>query len=237
MARLSFDIAENLAQKFRSENGIGETEMIDTISILRKLNIFSLFRPLSEKFSGMSLLSPSGLKFILINSEKPIGRQHFSTAHEIYHLLYDDDPMPHICTKEDDKKNISEVNANIFAAALLMPYKGLIQYLSKEELKERKLLIPSMLKLEQYYRVSRSALLVRLKTCKLISEQQYQYLCKLPISELAREYGQNTALYNKGNKNLVVGDLGEKARILYEKETISESHYRMLLNLIAYDQD
>ncbi|MGL4493774.1 MAG: ImmA/IrrE family metallo-endopeptidase, partial [Tannerellaceae bacterium] len=42
-----------------------------------------------------------------------------------------------------------------------------------------------------------------------------------------------TALYLSGNEGLVIGDFGEKARELYEKEVISEGHYRELLNLIS----
>lgn len=237
MKRLTPNIAESLAKKFRIDNSISLTEAINLKSLLRKLNILTLFRPLSDNFYGMSLLSSSGLKFILINSNNPKGRQHFSIAHELYHLYFDEDPCPHICQQNKSEKDIQEKNADLFAAALLMPEEGLREFVSTEEIKENQLRLSTIIRLEQYFSVSRSALLYRLQNCKIITTKEFSYLQKIPAIESAKQYGHDTSLYLPGNERLVIGDFGEKARLLYEQEVISEGHYQELLNLISYDKN
>lgn len=233
MKRITPSIADSLAKKFRVENGISQTEAINLKSLLRKLNIMSLFRPLSDQFYGMSLLSPAGMKFILINSNNPKGRQHYSVAHELYHLFFDEDPSPHVCQQNGHEKRVEEVNADMFAAALLMPEDGLREFISTEEIKGNQLRLSTLIKMEHYFSVSRSALLYRLRNCKLITSSKFDELQQYSPISSARQYGYDTALYRPGNEGLVIGDFGEKARLLYEMELISEGHYQELLNLIT----
>ncbi|MGL4412432.1 MAG: ImmA/IrrE family metallo-endopeptidase [Tannerellaceae bacterium] len=233
MKRLTSSIADGLAKKFRVENGISLTEAINLKSLLRKLNILTIFRPLSDNFHGMSLRSAAGLKFILINTNNPKGRQHFTIAHELYHLFLDEDPCPHVCQQNETQKNVQEANADMFAAALLMPEDGLREFITTEEIKGSQLRLSTIIKMEQYFTVSRAALLFRLKNCKLITASEYTVLQGFPVIESAKQYGYDTALYRSGNEGLVIGDFGEKARMLYEQEIISEGHYQELLNLIS----
>ena len=233
MKKISSPIADSLAKKFRADNDISLTEAINLKSLLRKLNILTVFRPLSGNFCGMSLISPAKLKFILINSNDPKGRQHFTIAHELYHLFIDNNPTPHICQNLFDEKDISELNANMFAASLLMPEEGLRELISQEEIFEKSIRLGTIIRMEQYFSVSRKALLIRLKNCKMISPTEFDLLSNYSVVETAKQYGYNTALYMPGNEDLVIGDFGEKARLLYEKEIISEGHYLELLNMIS----
>ena len=52
------------------------------------------------------------------------------------------------------------------------------------------------------------------------------------IQDIATEYGYDLSLYQPGNEGMVIGDFGEKARLLFEQERISEGHYVELLNLL-----
>ena len=52
------------------------------------------------------------------------------------------------------------------------------------------------------------------------------------LSQIATEYGYDLSLYQPGNEGVVIGDFGEKARLLFEQERISEGHYVELLNLL-----
>ena len=237
MKRLTPAIADALAKKFRIENGLSIIEAINLKSLLRKLNILTVFRPLSDTFYGMSLQSAGGLKFMLINSNNSKGRQHFTIGHELYHLFFDEDPSPHVCKQGGDEKNIQEINADIFSAALLMPEDGLREFISIEEIKSSQIRLSTVIKMEQYFTVSRAALLVRLRSCKLINAADYTRLQSFSVIESAKEYGYDTSLYRSGDEGLVIGDYGEKARELYEKEIISEGHYRELLNLISNDKN
>lgn len=231
MDKLSLSSAENLAAKFRAEKiefSLGEP--INAKNILRKLNILTIYRPLSETFYGLSLKYKQNL-FILVNSNTSRGRQHYTIAHELYHLYFDDKTFSHICNAETCK-DVIEKNANMFASTLLMPERGILQYISPSEIKSKQIELKTILRLEQFFSVSRSALLIRLKTLRLLSEEQYSFLSKLSATETAKQYGYDTILYKKSNHNLVIGDFGEKARTLYDKNIISEGHYTELLNLI-----
>lgn len=235
--KLSLDVADFLAKKFRANKNISSTEAINLKSLLRKLNILTVFRPLSDDFCGMSLGSSSGLKFILINSNHPKGRQHFTIAHELYHLFIEDNPIPHVCQQSNEGKDVSETNADMFASALLMPEDGLFEFITKEEIREKIIQLSTIIKMEQYFSVSRLALLYRLRNCKIITQAELNTLKQYPVKETAKQYGYDTALYDSGNEGLVIGDFGEKARLLYEKEVISEGHYQELLNLIINGKD
>ena len=231
MKKINIETAENLAYKFRFKNGISESEAINTKSILRKLNIITAYRPLSEKSYGLSLIGPNGIYFILVNSNTTRGRQHFTIAHELYHIFFDENPKPHICS--DGVSDVAEINANLFASALLLPKAGLIEFLSNEEIKHKNVGIATIIRMEQYFSVSRQSILFRLKRLGYISEVVLQDLLKIPAAESARNYGYDTSLYGTGNKNLFIGDFGEKARKLYDMEKISEGRYMEILNMIG----
>lgn len=236
MKQLPIETIETLAKKFRSDNELSQNEPINLKSLLRKLNILTIYKPLSDTFYGMSLKSASGIGFILINSNNPKGRQHFSIAHELYHLYFDTNPTPHVCNEESGGKSPSERDADSFASALLLPYDGLLKFIPKDELIQNKITLATIIRTEQYFSVSRSALLLRLKTKSLITAKEHTEFCKIPVQDSAKQYGYDTSLYNKGNEGLVIGDFGEKARDLYEKGIISEGHYLELLNMIASNE-
>lgn len=236
MKKLGIDVIEMRAAKFRSEIGLSSSEAVNLKSLLRKLNVMTMFRPLSENFYGMSLKSSNNLSFMLINSNNPKGRQHFSIAHELYHIFIDESPKPHICNQATEKST-SEQNANSFAAAFLMPKTGILQFISHSEITNQSVDLATVIKLEQYFSVSRTALLLRLKVCGIISPKCYSALLSHKAIESARLYGYNTALYKKGNEGLFIGDFGEKARTLFDEDKISEGHYNELLNLITDDTE
>ena len=237
MKKMLFEAAENLAIKFRSENRISLTEPINMKTILRKNNIFTMYRPLSENYYGLSLKSKDDNRFMLINSNTTRGRQHFTIAHELYHLYFDDKPLPHIATKINTSDSIAEKNADMFASALLMPKEGVLQYMSTEDIVSKDVNIASVLRLEQYFSVSRGAILLRLRKIGLLFENTLQSLKSISVIDSAKQYGYDVSLYNKGNENLVIGDFGEKARKLFDAEKISEGHYIELLNMISNEAE
>ena len=231
------EAAENLAIKFRSGNGISLTEPINMKTILRKNNILTIYRPLSENYYGLSLKSKDDDRFILINSNTTRGRQHFTIAHELYHLYFDENPSPHISTKMDANDGVREKNADMFASSLLMPKEGVLKYISTKDIINKDVNISSVLRLEQYFSVSRLAMLFRLRKIGLLSENTLQSLKAIPVIDSAKQYGYDISLYNNGNENLVIGDFGEKARKLFDAEKISEGHYTELLNMIYNESE
>ena len=219
MKKLSLDTANQLATKFRIESGFNTTEPISTKNILRKKNILTIYRPLSNKFYGLSMKSKEDNFFMLINSETTRGRQHFTVAHELYHLFYDDNLMHHICL-DTPEYSISEKNADLFAAALLLPHEGILNFLSPDEIKSKNIKLATVLKLEQLYSVSRQSLLYRLKALGLLNESNLQKLLQISVKESAKQYGYDLSLYCTGNNNLIIVDFGDKARTLFATNKI-----------------
>ena len=229
MTQSEINMIERKVSEFRQKTGLSDAEAVNLKSLLIKLNILTVFRPLSSNFSGMSLRNPKGEnRFMLINSNQPIGRQHFTIAHELYHLYIEDSPKPHNCDYCCTKSK-SEQYADAFAQHFLMPYAGILQIIPDNEIKSAKVSLATIIRLEQYFSVSRSAIVNRLKDLGFISKADRETFLNLSAIKTAREYGYNTDLYNPGNENLVIGDFGEKARRLYDSEKISEGHYLELL--------
>ena len=233
MDRITY-AAEDLAKKFRTDNGYSTSEPIIIKTLLMKLRILTMFRPLSENAYGLSTRSADKEdKFILVNSESSRGRQHFTIAHELYHLFIDENPQPHICRK-DGKKDRTEIMADAFASALLMPMEGVIKSIPNEEIVSRSVSLATVFSLEQYFRVSHQSMLYRLRRLGLISEDTLQSMLSIKIREVAPLYGIfDMSLYDKGNEGVLLSDYGIRARILFDKEKISESHYIQLMKLIS----
>lgn len=225
---------EYRAFEFRRQNALDPVEPINMKQVLRKLNILTQYLPLSDNFSGMCLKTNEH-KFILVNSGHPRGRQHFTIAHELYHLYVQEEYKVHACNPGVNKEP-QEQEADYFASVLLMPEMGIRNMIPEKELTGRKVSLSTILKLEQYFSVSRSAMLVRLRALSLLSADQYDSMKNIPVLRSAREYGYtDLALYRPGNDNLLIGDYGDKARRLFDSEKISEGHYLSLLSKIGID--
>ena len=224
---------ESQASRFRQFAGLSDSEAVNLRSLLLKLNVLTLFRPMSDSFSGMSLKG-NGQLFMLINSNQPRCRQHFTIAHELYHLFIEDNPVPHRC-QAGGKKNESEQCADAFALMFLMPADGMRQMIPEDELKQGKVSLATALKLGQYFGTSHAAVLNRLSDLNLIGRNEREQLSGISVKRACREYGYDTSLYESGNEGRVIGDFGEKARKLFEADKISEGHYLELLHKIGID--
>lgn len=222
------------ASDFRLKNGIGATEPIRMKSWLPKLNVLAVFRPLSDKFSGMAIKHADS-NFIIINSNHRVSKQHFTIAHELYHLFVQKDFISEVTDAgKFDRKNKTEYEADWFAAFLLMPEEAILQLMPKEELSKNKATLPTIIKIEQYFACSRTALLIRLEGMGLIDFDKYEQYTR-NVRHSAAILGYDTSLYEKGNANLVIGDYGAKAKKLFDGGKISESHFISLMMDLGKD--
>lgn len=226
-------IIEVKASEFRSSCGLTADEPVNLRLLLLKLSILTVFKPLGEHFSGMCLKKGEN-KFILINSRHPIGRQHFTIAHEFFHLFVQETFDTHYCNPGFNSSP-QEKDADYFASVLLMPELGITKMIPEEELLKKDVSVATLLLLEQYFGVSRNALLIRLASLKLITKGTYDRLSEIPVIRSAKEYGYDTSLYQPGNEGVVIGDYGVKAKSLFDRDLISEGHYIELLSKIGID--
>lgn len=228
-------ILEKASAAFRLDNGLNSADPIRLKSLLQKLNVITVFAPLSEKFSGMALKTDTD-KFMLVNCNQSLGKQHFTICHELYHLFIQKDFRSQVCRTGlfDKKADSNEFHADVFASYLLLPTDGLLENIPNIEIEKKKISLRTILFIEHFYSCSRRALLYRLKTLGLIASAEYAGFI-LNIKKGAMENGYATDLYEKGNHNLVIGDYGIIAKQLFDEETVSESHYYSLLADLGID--
>lgn len=235
----TFKTLELLAQDFRQKNSLSSTEPLRIKSLLQKTNVLTLYKPLSSGFSGMSIkiVTPEEFfRFMLINSDHPIGKQHFTVCHEFYHLYYQADFKAALsCTGLFDKKgNPEEYKADIFASYLLLPEMGIWEMIPENERGRNKIKIGTILAIEHFYGCSHSALLFRLVNMDIIDKTQKDLLSG-GIMALARKFGYNTSLYESDNEGEVIGDYGMLANKAWEEGIVSESAYYGLLKDLGID--
>ena len=239
MAKGRFDTLDNDIQqkaiKFRRDNGFSNTEPIRLKSLLLKCNVLTVFRKLSDDFSGMAIKVGED-RFMMVNQEHNLGKQHFTIAHELYHLFIQENFQSQSCiTARFDRKDVEEYKADMFAAYFLLPQDGLTVNIPSDELSVSDTIrLETILRLEQYYSVSRRALLYRLKNLGIITSVAFERY-KLNVKRSANAFGYELDLYTPGNDGLVLGDYGVMAHQLFEKEKISESHYLELMRTIGFD--
>jgi len=228
-------LIEKEAAEFRANYQLGDNTKIDLESLLLKLNVITIFLDMSMDFSGMSLKFDDK-KFMLVNSTQNIGRQNFTIGHELYHLYIQENFEAHKCEIElFQKKTGSEYLADSFSANLLMPRTGLLEMIPEQELKRDAISLKTILFVENYFKVSRLALLYRLKSIDLISQSYFSSFNK-DIIRSAMEYGYGDELYKPGNSGKVIGNYGSIAKALFNGDRISESHYYELMKAIDLKQ-
>jgi Zn-dependent peptidase ImmA (M78 family) len=229
---------EQLALAFRRSNGLSETESIRLKSLLQKNKIQTVFLPLSDSFSGMAVKMGKAddvKRFILINSNQTLGRQHFTICHELYHLYVQDDFKSETSKVGFfNKQDMVEYKADVFASCFLLPTNGVIQMIPEEELGKNKISLKTVLEIEHYFSCSRSALLHRLLSLGVIDKTLYADFNADKIKN-AMQYGYTKSLYSPANEGVVIGDYGNMAKALFDKGMVSESAYFTLLEDIGVD--
>lgn len=124
---MSAGSAEREAAKLLQRLSV-ETAPIPVEDIAEHLGAVIVRKPLERTISGL-LLRESGAKLIAVNSAHHPRRQRFTIAHELGHLQMHDgayivDSTVRINRRDDLSSmatNSQEIDANAFAAALLMP--------------------------------------------------------------------------------------------------------------------
>ena len=222
----------SFAVELRRDWDLNPYSPIDLFSIvLSKLpDLTILFYPMSDNTSGMCIKNIDGIDLnelkedessdinlasndmvICINSNMSIGRQRFTLAHELYHLLFEEDKKDIIIceTSNDDD---SEKEANIFASYLIMTYEGLERYAKTNNLSEWSL--EEIIRAEQYFQISHHAMLFRLREHEFISLDECIKLRSVEIGYNARINGFSDSLYTPSNAEEKYFSLGKYIRLV-----------------------
>nr|WP_304049388.1 ImmA/IrrE family metallo-endopeptidase [Methanobrevibacter gottschalkii] len=197
------------AQSLRYDWGIEGFACVNLRSLIQTnmKNLTVLWFPMKTNISGCCSKTDED-NIIFVNTNHTIGRQNFTLAHELYHLLYDDIGEFVVCGVNTNSE--SEKNANDFASALLMPDSALYWFKNKNNIDDWSL--EDVIKCEQYFQVSNSAMLMRLKNLNWINDDQFEEYGS-DIIRQANRLGYDTSLYKPSLENQKYSSIGELIRL------------------------
>lgn len=175
---------------------------------------------------------------IFINSSKTLGHQYFSAAHELYHYMYDKDVIGHICNTALFSKNKSENEkmADYFAVHFLMPENSVVRHANRIT-GGKGLEISDIIKLQQYFKVSYSSILIRLSELNLISPKQYQYFNGVKIISKSRSLGYDPKLLLPTEDKYISPEYIQLAMSLYESGDITYNKLKEYLQETGISAD
>jgi Zn-dependent peptidase ImmA (M78 family) len=230
-------VVEKHAVEFRKRFDMDSDSVVNRVRLLEDTKVITLFKPLKAGFAGMAFKQGDAV-FMMINSDHPRGKQNFTICHELYHLMIQEDFTFMQCHSEifDRKKDKNEYLADLFASHLLIPTDGLLERIPDEALKKRDTIsLETVVRTEQYFQCSRTALLYRLKELSLISDEKKEEFSK-NVKASALRYGFTEDLYTAGSETAFVGnDYLELVKDLYDKDVISQAHYLEMMHDAGID--
>jgi Zn-dependent peptidase ImmA (M78 family)/transcriptional regulator with XRE-family HTH domain len=114
----------------RRRLNLGERTLGDIEDLLQSQGIRTALLDLPEDVSGFTLMEPS-LSFLVVANRRhhPL-RIRFSWVHEYAHILFDRNRKGTV-SRESDRADFTEVRANAFAAAFLMPELGVREFFAR----------------------------------------------------------------------------------------------------------
>ncbi len=221
----------SLALSTRREWGEDDYSPIDifaTVNGWKEKQITLVSYPLSPRISGMCTRVNKDT-LICINSSTSYGRQRFTLAHELYHVLYEKNMQRVICDMHmGDDKSDSEKEADLFAGYLLMPYDAMFQYAKKFTQWNLNTVIDA----EQFFQISHVAMLYRLEKDRFINHKTVEAFKECVISREAAKLGYGKELYMSLPQNkqyFTTGEYIRKVEKLAEVEKISNGKKEELL--------
>ena len=162
------ELAEEVRVRFAKK---GISDIFDILSEVA----FLIRKPLDVKeLSGF--ITYFDKRFIIyLNSNFTLGHERYTAAHELYHIMYNED----ILKKEKvfldkEKHKEEEVKADVFAAEFLMPEDYVKEVFYKiVNLDKSKVLPKHIIRMHNYFNVSYKAMLKRLIQLNLCSLDKY----------------------------------------------------------------
>ena len=227
------------AMRLRNQLGVDGLSPVDIPVLAQSIQELTLaYYPLPDEISGACYKGESSSLLIVINSGMSLGRQHFSLAHELYHAFYDMTLPKFVCPSNFESRNENERAADMFASYFLMPDLAVENAIRKFRKNEQKIDMECVIRLEQYFGVSHSSMLIRLKELRFLTESD-MVLMQSDVKLTASRIGFDTSLYEPPKESERIKVLGyyiDKAGTLERKGIISNGLYEQLL-LDAFRED
>jgi Zn-dependent peptidase ImmA (M78 family) len=219
-----------LASELRGRLGEDDRSPVDVFRLAHTIEELTLvFYPMGERISGMCLKGVQDV-LIAVNSSMTYGRQRFSFAHELYHFFYDNMTTV-ICAQDIGAASDVERDANMFASFFLAPPASLSEQIKAIKAEHGMLDLPDVIRLEQFFGVSRQAMLFRLMEEGELPRQDAEAMRSQIISR-ALELGYDDALYRpwpESKARMTYGRYIKQAEELLRRGLISDGKFEELL--------
>ncbi len=229
--------AAQLAARVRREWGVGETQPVDILSILWSWECISVIRtPFggSSRASGLFVRKNDSV-LIVLNSSRTLGHQFFTAAHELYHVRFSEGMTGRVCTAmQSSEKQPDEMDADRFATHLLLPRAG-IDAMRAKHATDAEPSWPTILRLEQYFRVSHEAMLWRLLDVGYFRNRKQMEEYKRGVIRQARTLGYDARIYRPDGAHEVLSSVPEKISVALREGLISQGWADELIDAMGVD--
>lgn len=213
---LQFEKINELSKAF-AVNYCGTTIIRDSIFGIvlnyarkRELSLEVLRYPFKDDELWAFTFIKKGTIFLCINSDLPICKQIFATAHELYHIhCYAEDINTSTITSgsllyskifDEQATSQEDLEANAFAGLLLMPDASLIEQFKMFGLSKEKLEVDDIIVLMDIFALPYKAVVLRLIESRILEEKKAKELLKVSRTYIADRI-QLTGNAQKWQKN------------------------------------
>ena len=186
------DLARSVSSNNWGSGIIGENifQVVSNFARKKDIPLEILSYPCNDAELWALTLKKKGTIFVCINSELPISKQIFAAAHELYHICRYVENIEDFSTNiaslldshtaDECAQSKEDVEANAFAALLLMPELELKGYLSLFGVSSEAPSVDDILALMDSFGIPYKAVVLRLYECNLLSKTKAIELLNYP---------------------------------------------------------
>ncbi len=253
---------EGVADAERKRLDLGSEPLPDLVDLMERQGVRAVAALMPSEVSGLTLVDDAAGIVVAVNGRHGFNRQRFSLAHEYAHVLFDRDRQACV-SHRGDQESLMEVRANSFAAAFLLLAEGVrrfVEYLAKGRASRsrrqvsdgrdlhtaegrlpaasQELRLHDLAMLAHHFGASRVASLYRLKSLRVITEQQ-----RAVLSERNARHGKRTAsLLGLGRPDVATRRVPRKRLVALgiealRREIVSYSKLRELARLVDVGEE
>lgn len=238
-------VIERNAENVRDECNITDYGFKDIFEASEKLGYRTIRYPIgSEAFLGFALIKDSE-RIVFSNSSCILSKEIFSITHEIGHQRLHLSEQGRTLIKDDDftDRDELEVEANYFAACLLMPMEKVEKFI-RLELKDKDKASWDgfdIAKIQTAFNVSYDMVLIRLKALYILNDAIIEKLkiekMKHTASKLLNVIGGNTTLCKTTEAKKVPAEFLEWVISNYNEKLISKTSLASALKYVDLSPD
>lgn len=230
--------AKDRAELARKRLELDNAPIKDLFSVLENEGIFVVRMPIGgDGLSGAFFYDEkTQVARILVNSDRTLGHQIFTAAHEYGHFLMDKE-TEHVIIEKDGQKNAIEKRADLFAANFLMPEEGIHNFTKKILKKEKNLEDVDLVKIRNEFGASWQATLYRLHNLGYIFSDDLEIKLRKTsvLNALSIQLGYKPEKKFKQEKTIMPAEVYQLAFKAYFDKKISLNRLADILRC-SYDE-